>query len=388
MPKFKGFDDWIEIFRGGEQVDSMGIPHDGDAIVQKALKSFNAAKHEPPLVLGHPIDNAPAFGWVSDLKEAVENGAKVLLAKFKQVVPEFEDAAKKGLYKKRSASFYPDGRLRHVGFLGAAPPAVKGLADLKFDERDESVTFDFSVEGMSTIGRVFRNLRDYFIEKEGKEKADNIIQGWDVDRIQELALQPITETGEAVFRENSPTPGRRQEEKHMAEKDKTFTENDLEAAKKTAAEEARKEGKEEAEAEFAEKERGRIRKAQEKEISEWCEKSLKAGKLLPSWNKLGLKEFMLRLDAAETVSFAEGEAKASSLTWFRKFMEELPKVVVFKEVADRDGDVDAGSAGERLDAIVNRKMAQDKDLSFSEALGLAQDENPALAFEYQQEIRG
>ena len=40
-------------------------------------------------------------------------------------------------YEKRSASFYPDGRLRHVGFLGAAPPAVKGLAGIAFGQEDK-----------------------------------------------------------------------------------------------------------------------------------------------------------------------------------------------------------------------------------------------------------
>ena len=140
--EFKGFDNWIEIFRGGKQIDSAGREHDGDAIINLAVKNFDAKTHEPPLVVGHPQNNAPAFGWVQGLKES---GGR-LLAKFKDVVPEFEAIAKQGLYKKRSASFYPDGRLRHVGFLGAAPPAVKGLADLKFDDDAESICFEHNIE--------------------------------------------------------------------------------------------------------------------------------------------------------------------------------------------------------------------------------------------------
>jgi len=34
--------------------------------------------------------------------------------------------------------------LRHVGFLGAMPPAIKGLADLKFTEGGETMTFEFN----------------------------------------------------------------------------------------------------------------------------------------------------------------------------------------------------------------------------------------------------
>lgn len=135
--KFKGFDGWIEIFRGGKQIDSQGRSHDGDGLIEKAINSFDPKVHEPPVVVGHPKDNTPAFGWIAGLKKI----GNVLHAKIKDVVPEFKKAVKAGLYKKRSASFYPDGRLRHVGFLGAAPPAVKGLADLKF-EGDGGITFN------------------------------------------------------------------------------------------------------------------------------------------------------------------------------------------------------------------------------------------------------
>ena len=142
--KFKGFDDWIEIFRGGRQTDSQGREHDGDTVIDQALASFNVNEHEPPLTVGHPQDNSPAFGWVEGLKAIVKDGAKVLMAKFRQVAPEFENLVEQGLFKKRSASFYPDGRLRHVGFLGAAPPAVKGLQDMafvEFAEKEGSISF-------------------------------------------------------------------------------------------------------------------------------------------------------------------------------------------------------------------------------------------------------
>lgn len=144
MRNFKGFDDWIEIFRGGPQIDSLGKKHDGDEVIEKAIATFNVAGHKAPLVVGHPEDNGPAFGWVEGLKETINDGIKVLLAKFKQVMPEFEEAVKKGLYKHRSASFYPDGRLKHVGFLGAIPPAVKGLADIKFMKGGDVMSFEFS----------------------------------------------------------------------------------------------------------------------------------------------------------------------------------------------------------------------------------------------------
>src|SRR5512145_2502964 len=114
MSNQKGFDGWIPIFRGGKQIDSNGVEHDGDALIDQALTNFNAAEHEPPVVIGHPKENAPAYGWVQGLKKQ----GNLLYAKFKQIQPEFAQMVEKGLFKKRSAAFYPDGSLRHVGFLG------------------------------------------------------------------------------------------------------------------------------------------------------------------------------------------------------------------------------------------------------------------------------
>ena len=49
-----------------------------------------------------------------------------------------------GLFKKRSASLTPDLKLNHVGFLGAAAPAVKGLKDVEFTEDSEYSTIEFN----------------------------------------------------------------------------------------------------------------------------------------------------------------------------------------------------------------------------------------------------
>lgn len=141
MDAKKGFGDWVPIFQGGYQEDSYGNVHDGDEMIEKAVMNFDSKVHEPPVVVGHPKDNMPAFGWVAALKQAVNDGKNVLMAKFKQVAPEFEDWVQKGMYKKRSASFYPNGTLRHVGFLGAVPPAVQGLPDIKFSSSTSTLEF-------------------------------------------------------------------------------------------------------------------------------------------------------------------------------------------------------------------------------------------------------
>ena len=117
---------WIDIFKTGTHTDSKGrtnaFTHDDlDGIVA----SYSAGEHEAPVVIGHPKDDSPAWGWVEGLRRTGD----ILQGKLRELAPEFVEWVKEGRYKKRSISLYPDNTLRHVGFLGAMPPAVKGLTD-------------------------------------------------------------------------------------------------------------------------------------------------------------------------------------------------------------------------------------------------------------------
>lgn len=140
----------IQIFRLGRHVDTNGqsvafSSADLDAIVA----SYDPKVHEAPIVLGHPKDNDPAFGWVKGLARKGDT----LEAVPDQVETSFAEAVKEGRYKKVSASFYKPNApnnpkpgsyyLRHVGFLGAMPPAVKGLRSVEFaDNADDCVSFE------------------------------------------------------------------------------------------------------------------------------------------------------------------------------------------------------------------------------------------------------
>jgi hypothetical protein len=124
----------LHIFRIGDHASSDGLEWVFTAADLKATaEAYNPATSEAPLVVGHPTGNAPAYGWVTRL---VAEGPD-LYAEFDQVDQALRDMVRAGHYKKISASFYtPTGPrnpapgvfyLRHVGFLGATPPAVKGL---------------------------------------------------------------------------------------------------------------------------------------------------------------------------------------------------------------------------------------------------------------------
>lgn len=99
--------------------------------------AYDPAKHEAPIVIGHPQHNLPAYGWVKSL--SVEDDG--LYAQAGDVNPAFADMVKSGAFKKVSAAFYAPNSgvypLRHVGFLGAQPPAIKGLKPTEFADADD-----------------------------------------------------------------------------------------------------------------------------------------------------------------------------------------------------------------------------------------------------------
>lgn len=140
----------IEIFKAGKRKDANGIEVDiTPADLQQVVNAYDVDTFEAPAVIGHPEHNHPAYAWVKGLR--LDND--VLKAEFHQVDPAFSEIVKNGRFKKVSASFYlPDSEsnpkkgflyLRHVGFLGAIPPAVKGLKNPIFAENEAGVV-DFS----------------------------------------------------------------------------------------------------------------------------------------------------------------------------------------------------------------------------------------------------
>ncbi len=126
----------IEVFRTGTFADSTGEQrtYTNDDL-RKIADNYNSRLAQDPSVMapivkGHPVDNAPALGWTAYLK----NLGDKLIAGIRNINPEFMEELQEGRYKKISISLYPDLLLRHIGFLGAASPAVSGLEPADFIE--------------------------------------------------------------------------------------------------------------------------------------------------------------------------------------------------------------------------------------------------------------
>lgn len=128
----------LQIFRAGTQTDASGRTLAFTAAdLAATAAAYDPAKHEAPLVVGHPATNAPAYGWAEALTQA--DGA--LEATPHQVDAAFAEMVNSGRFKKISSSFWlPDAPgnpvpgvyyLRHIGFLGAAAPALSSAFTLQ-----------------------------------------------------------------------------------------------------------------------------------------------------------------------------------------------------------------------------------------------------------------
>jgi hypothetical protein len=113
---------------------SVGVTRD---MVEGLASSYGESGHRAPVVLGHPKDNAPAWGWVTACEAEGDNLFCDL-----DVTPEFHTLLSEGRFRERSVAFYDSQPpvLRHLGFLGATPPKVKGLEPINLSEYDNSTT--------------------------------------------------------------------------------------------------------------------------------------------------------------------------------------------------------------------------------------------------------
>jgi len=187
----------LHIFKSGSHTAMNGVSFDfSESDLAATVDAYDPALHEAPMVIGHPKHDAPAAGWVKSLTATAQG----LIAEPQQVNPAFAEQVAKGSYKKISASFYhPDAvnnpvpgvyYLRHVGFLGAQPPAVKGLRPIELADGDEGVV-EFGDYGHELNSDMWRRFREWLIGKFDKDTADQVAPSWAIDSLAEIARQPV-----------------------------------------------------------------------------------------------------------------------------------------------------------------------------------------------------
>ena len=330
MPKLKKP---IEISRKGRFTAMTGEVVDfTDERLADIVAVYDPAKHQAPLVVGHPKTDDPAYGWVSGLSFADD---VLRVPEVEQLDAAFADLVNAGRFNRISASFFPPDApnnpvpghmyLKHVGFLGAAAPAVKGLKPVQFADDDACVTVEFAaVEGWTlasafgSIGNMLSGIRDYFTEHDGAEKAEELMPRWRLDDLQATAERVRQQTADDPAFTDPPTPP-----KDTGMKDTDLQTREADLAKREAAQTAR-------EAAFADHEAGARRRENEALI----DGLIKDGRFVAT-QKPGTLAFMDGLNAAEaTIDFADADGKTrkvSQLDAYREQLKASPKLVEFGE---------------------------------------------------------
>lgn len=197
----------IEVFRAGTFADSNGKTREYSiADLEKIADTYNKrlqadSSNIAPVVKGHPKDNAPALAWTSYLKC---EGDK-LIAGIRDVDANFMQELEAGRYKKISISLFPDLMLRHIGFLGAATPAVSGLEPADFIKSysnttlpvDREINYAQEMQEMKTkLLEYQRDLAEYQRNdriKEYKDYCHNITKASSNNALNEIIEKEMPE---------------------------------------------------------------------------------------------------------------------------------------------------------------------------------------------------
>lgn len=161
-----GLTDWFDVFRCGTHLDHSGKWRTfTEADIDRAIANYQS--NSAPVVVGHPNLNTPAFGWIQQFRRQ----GPIVQARCSRVADEFADLVKRGLYKNRSISFNSDGTFRHVGFLGAAAPAVKGLEDIQFADKGDFITMDTAETVQAEQAAAQEQAEEVQVEPEAEVKT-------------------------------------------------------------------------------------------------------------------------------------------------------------------------------------------------------------------------
>jgi hypothetical protein len=327
----------LNIFRAGRHTAMSGATIEFTAADLIAVAAaYDPAKYEAPLVVGHPKLDKPRFGGVGSLTYA--DG--MLSAGTKDVVPEFAEWVNRKLFNQVSASFYtPDSpqnptpgvySLRHVGFLGAQPPAIKGLNPngISFSEAEVGV-IEFADWGKAQNASLWRRMRDWMIGEKGLEVADSILPDYAIGNMEQDAQSPSEAPGPAgISYSETPNQGDEMSAEEKAQLATALAEN---AKLKKEAED------------FAEAQAKATRTALNVAHVAFADGLIAAGKLLPAHKALVVSTLDHMSAPGAVVEFGEGTDKKPLLDAYKAMLEAQPKLVEFGEIA----------GGAAQDSVVN-----------------------------------
>lgn len=337
----------MHIFKPGRHMPLSGTPLEFSAAdLAATAAAYDPAKHEAPIVVGHPALDAPAYGWVGGLAARDEG----LFADAREIDPAFAEAVAAKRYKKISASFYaPDSPsnpvpgvyyLRHVGFLGAAAPGVKGLRNPSF-AADEAGVIEFAGYDDSTNAGLWRSLRDWVLGKFGQDEADRALPPYYVSGLEVSAAQ--LESGDTAVAPAFADP---------------LTQETRVTPEQKAALEAENTRLAGLVAEGIARDKAAAAATRHAAHASFAEGLATAGTLLPAQKDVAvaLLDFVAGQDTA--IEFGEGEARKPLAEAFKDFLAALPQQVDFGESATRNR---AGTSAATVEFAAPAGFAVDGD---------------------------
>lgn len=339
----------IHIFKAGHQTSMAGATLAfSESDLAASAAAYDPTVHEAPCVVGHPVLDAPAYGWVKSL--TAEGGH--LYAEPDQVNPEFAELVAAGAFKKVSAAFYaPTAKnnpvpgtyyLRHVGFLGAVAPAVKGLKPIEFsasEEADETVEVELAfsevedalIWALDDTVRVLRSLRDSLIEREGTEAAEKVLSAWRLDAMAENVTRARAKLSQGATAAQA-----------FAESPTTRQESTTVTPEEAAALEQRAQNAEAALATAQAALRASAVAANTAAHAAFAETLVADARIAPADSAVvtALLDFaeppVIEGETPAAVEFGEGEARQPIGTALRAFLQGLPQRVATGEQASRE----------------------------------------------------
>lgn len=345
----------LEIFRAGQHQALDGrVLNFTAADLQQIASNYDPASDAAPMVVGHPSIDAPAYGWA----KALRVDGDTLYAEPDQVDAQFAELVNAGRFKKISSSIYlPDSPgnpkpgqfyLRHIGFLGAAAPGVKGLKPASFAQGDVKLV-EFSAPmpaAMSGLGKrlagMFRALRAHLASTSGADLG-SVLPDSDIESLETM---PDDEAAEAVAYAERTTTVETTMSKENDQAAADFAEQQRRVTERATELDAR-------EKQLAEREA----KARRDDAASFAEQLVTEGKLLPR-EKAPVVELLLAMPPSNApLSFAEGDTTVSKpgADVLRGFLSGLPKRIEYHrersaDARDADGVANfAAPAGTHVD---------------------------------------
>jgi hypothetical protein len=312
----------FNIFRAGTHTSRSGQTVTvSRADLEQIAQAYDPSTADAPLVVGHPKVEDPRYGRVARLE--VVGDQLVAYPDPASVAPEFAAAVNAGHWPHVSASLWPpkaknsprpDGwYLRHVGFLGAHPPAIPGLGTVSFAADDDALEFG-GPDGwalaslLRRMARLFRGVKRALPAP--AEGIDSPLPDWELDSLideaarleaDEMARLAATQPSAEFSQPEDPQPENK--------------EADLAAQEDLARRER----------ELADRERLLRRKELEGRINALAN--------VPAGEKTGMIEFAASLDGVEALEFSAGAGKQTAVDYLLEFLARLPAPVALGEVA-------------------------------------------------------